>query len=57
MTRVQIKQNPPTEVDPDQPSTSRGICVAEDSYADSNAILRLPKSVPKALTVEKGKKG
>ena len=46
---------PPSDVDPDQPTTSRGICVPQDSYADSNAILRLPKSVPKALTVEKGK--
>ena len=45
---------PPTEVDPDQPTTSRGICIPQDSYADSNAILRLPKSVPKALTIEKG---
>ena len=46
---------PTTEVDPDQSTTSRGIHVPQDSYADSNAILRLPKSVPKALTIEKGK--
>ena len=46
---------PPIEADPDQPTTSRGICVPQDPYADSNAILRLPKTVPKALTIEKGK--
>ena len=46
---------PPTEVDTDQPITSKGICVPQDSYADSNAILRLPKSVPKSLTIQKGK--
>ena len=45
----------PTEVDPDQPTTSRGICVPQAPYADSNAILRPPKSVLKALTIEKGK--
>ena len=27
----------------------------QDLPADSNAILRLPQSVPKALTIEKGK--
>ena len=46
---------PPTDVDPDQPTTSRGTCVPQDLCADSNAILRLPKSVPKALTIGKGK--
>ena len=46
---------PPTEAGPDQPTTSRGICVPQDPYADSNAILRLPKTVPKDLTIEKGK--
>ena len=46
---------PPTEVAPDQPTTSRGICVPQDPYPDSNAILRLPKTVLKALTIEKGK--
>ena len=46
---------PPTEIHPDQPSTSRGIHVPQDSYADSNTILGLPKSVPKALTIGKGK--
>ena len=29
--------------------------VPQDLCADSNAILRLPQSVPKALTIEKGK--
>ena len=39
----------PTEADPDQPTTSRGIHVPQDPYADSNTILRLSK------TIEKGK--
>ena len=51
----QDQTEPPTEADPDQPTTSRGICVPQDPYADSNTILRLPKTVPKALTIEKGK--
>ena len=46
---------PPTETDPDQPTTSRGIHVPQEPYADSNAILRLPKTVPKALTIENSK--
>ena len=46
---------PPTDVDPDQPTTSRGTHVTQNLSADSNAILRLPKSVPKALTIGKGK--
>ena len=46
---------PPTEVDPNQPTTSTGICIPQDLRVDSNAILRLPQSVPKALTIEKGK--
>ena len=46
---------PLTEVDPNQPTTSTGICIPKDSPADSNAILRLPQSVPKALTIQKGK--
>ena len=44
---------PPTEDYPAQPTTSRSICVPQDSYADSNAILRLPKTVPKALTIKR----
>ena len=46
---------PPTEVDPNQPTISTGIHVPQDLHADSNAILRLPQSVPKALTIEKQK--
>ena len=46
---------PPTEVDPNQPTTSTSICTSQDLPADSNAILRLPQSVPKALTIDKGK--
>ena len=34
---------PPTDVDPDQPTTSRGTCVQQSLSADSNAILTLPK--------------
>ena len=46
---------PPTKVDPNQPTTSTGICIPQDLPVDSNTILRLPQSVPKALTIEKGK--
>ena len=46
---------PPTDVDLDQPTTSRGTCVPHNLSADSNVILRLPKSVLKALTIGKGK--
>ena len=51
----QDQTEPPTEADPDQPTTSRGIHVPQDPHADSNTILRLPKTFPKALTIEKGK--
>ena len=46
---------PLTDVNPDQPTTLQGTHVLQDLHADSNAILRLPKSVPKALTIGKGK--
>ena len=46
---------PPTEVDPNQPTTSTGTCIPQDLHNDGNAILRLPQSVPKALTIQKGK--
>ena len=46
---------PPIVVDPNQPTTSTGMCIPQDLCADSNAILRLPQSVPKVLTIEKGK--
>ena len=51
--RVQTKQNPQT--DPNQPTTSTGTRVPQDLHNDMNAILRLPQSVPKALTIQKGK--
>ena len=38
-----------------QPSTSTGTCVPQDLNADANAILHLPQSVPKALTIQKEK--
>ena len=44
---------PPT--DPNQPTTSTGTCVPQDYPNDVNAILRLPQSVPKALTIQKEK--
>ena len=37
--------DPLTDVNPDQPTTSQGIHVPQNLSADSNAILRLPKSV------------
>ena len=46
---------PLTKVDPNQPTTSTGTCVPQTLHADSNAILRLSQSVPKALTIKKGK--
>ena len=44
---------PPT--DPNQLTTSTGTHVPQDLHNDANAILRLPQSVPKALTIQKGK--
>ena len=46
---------PSTEVDPSQPTTSTGTHIPQDVHTDSNAILRLPQSVLKALTIQKGK--
>ena len=46
---------PPTKVDPNQPTSSTGTHIPQNLHADSNAILRLPQSVPKALTIQKGK--
>ena len=46
---------PLTEVDPNQPTTSTGTCIPQDLHNDTNAILRLPQSVPKALTIQKWK--
>ena len=44
---------PPT--DPNQPTTSTDTHVPQDLHTDANAILRLPQSVPQALTIQKGK--
>ena len=44
---------PPTDLN--QPTTSTGTCIPQDLHNDANAILRLPQSVPKALTIQKGK--
>ena len=46
---------PLTDVNSDQPTTLQGTCVPQNSSTDSNAILRLLKSVPKALAIGKGK--
>ena len=46
---------PLTDVTSDQPTTLKGTRVSQNSSTDSNAILRLPKSVPKALTIGKSK--
>ena len=53
--RVQIKQNPLLKLTLTNLPLQESCGVLQDSYADSNATLRLPKSVPKALTIEKGK--
>ena len=46
---------PPAEVDPNLTYyLNRDMCTP-NLHADSNAILRLPQPVPKALTIEKGK--
>ena len=49
----QDQTEPPTEADPDQPTTSGSIHVPQDPHADLTTILRLPKT--KALTIKKGK--
>ena len=41
--------------DPNQPTTSTGTCIPQDLHTDANAILQLPQSVPRALTIQKGK--
>ena len=41
--------------DPNQPTTSTDTCISQDYHNDVNAILRLPQSVPKALTIQKEK--
>ena len=42
---------PPT--DHNQPTTSTGTQVPQDYHNDTNAILRLPQSVPKAFNIQK----
>ena len=37
--------------DPNQPTTSTGTGVPQDTCADANAIVRLPQPVPQALTI------
>ena len=49
----QDQTEPPTEADPDQPTTSGSICVSQDPHADLTTILKLPKT--KAFTIEKVK--
>ena len=44
---------PPT--DPNQPTMSAGTQVPQDTYADANTVVRLPQSVPQALTIQKQK--
>ena len=44
---------PPT--DPNQPTTSTGTRVPQDTCADANAIVRLLQSVPQTLTIQKQK--
>ena len=41
--------------DPNQSTTSTGTHIPQDLLTDANAILRLPQSVPQALTIQKGK--
>ena len=45
--------DPPT--DPNQPTTSTGTQVPQDLHTDANAVVRLPQSVPQALTMQNGK--
>ena len=45
--------DPPT--DPNQPTTSTGTQVPQDLCADTNAVVRLPQSVPQSLNIQKQK--
>ena len=49
----QDQAEPPA--DPNQPTTSTGTPMPQDLCTDANAILKLPQSVPQALTIQKGK--
>ena len=44
---------PPT--DPNQPTMSTGTRVPQDTCAEANTVVRLPQSVPQALTIQKQK--
>ena len=41
--------------DPNQPTTSTGTQVPQDTHADANTVVRLPQSVPQALTIQNQK--
>ena len=41
--------------DPNQPTTSTGTWVPQDTCADVNTVVRLPQSVPQALKIQKQK--
>ena len=45
-----------TEQPPDQPTTSTGTRVPQDTCADAKTIARLPQTVPQALTIQKQKR-
>ena len=51
----QDQTEPLTEVDPNQPTTSTGVYIPQDLSADSKCYLKTSHSVPKALTIQKGK--
>ena len=44
---------PPTN--PNQPTMSTGTQVPQDTHTDANTVVRLPQSVPQALTIQKQK--
>ena len=41
--------------DSNQPTTSTGTQVPQDTCADANTVIRLTQSVPQALTIQKQK--
>ena len=49
-----MDQTEPT-TDPNQPTTSTGTQVPQDTHVDANTVVRLPQSVPQALTIQKQK--
>ena len=44
-----------TEQPTDQPTTSTGTRVPQDTRVDTNTIVRLPQTVPQALKIHKQK--